>query len=109
MRDMRVRQGSALKFTIETDDDTAESVTIVMRTQDEETTLNATEDFVNGAASFELGEGYTDNVETYNYQLNVNFATGLPDKYPDPATCEGEGCAFPTITVCEALDGGGES
>lgn len=104
MKDLEVRQGGRLPLQVKQGDETSVSVTIFLRNQDTAAIIQKTADFVDGVANLLLDGDDTRVVGVYDYQVNENFATGDPLKYPDPNDCEDEECTFPTITVCEALD-----
>jgi hypothetical protein len=103
MNNFKVKQGSRFDFAVKTDDSYAESATLVMRDVDGGV-YDFTEPFVENLAYF----GDRDDITTlpngvYEYQINENHETGLPDKFPDPDKCSDD-CSFPTITICESLD-----
>lgn len=99
-----VRQGAQLPLAVEQGDPTSVSATIILRHQDSLEIIEQTENFVDGVANIVFDEVDTATLGVYDYQINENFSDTAPLKYPDPNACDGD-CEFPTITICEALDG----
>lgn len=105
MNSFKVKSGARFDFAIETDDSEAISATLVMA-DDQGNIYDFTEPFTDNLAYF----GDREDITTlpggvYEYQINENHATGLPDKFPDPDKCSDD-CEYPTITICESLDEG---
>lgn len=115
---LKVRQGETLSLSVEEDDTSAETVTIIVKesVDDVSPLIYHTANFVNGStvglplvarvADLTLDDGET-GIPTgeYIYQLTVTYTDGLILKYPDASTCEDE-CDFPPFVVCDALDPG---
>ncbi len=95
---MKIRAGAQLTFVVERSDPSAISATFIAQFTTTVITETVLYD-VNGDAFFEFGEADTSVVGTYNWQVNENFATGSPDKYPVL-----EGGKFPTLYIYESLD-----
>ena len=107
MNDFKVRQGAQVPLTVVQGDDASVSATLILREQTTDALIQATGAFVDIGGKM-LADVSLTGLQTairgvYDYQVNENFATGDPLKYPDPNNCDGE-CVFPTITICEALD-----
>lgn len=103
MDSFKVKQGSRFDFAVETDDSEAQSATLVLR-DDNDTVYEFTEPFSDNLAYFGDREDITTlPTGVYEYQINENHESGLPDKLPNPDNCTGD-CEFPTITICESLD-----
>lgn len=102
---LKVRQGGQLPLTVQQGDPNSISASLYMRPQDGGAVLSVHGNFINGVADLTLGEEETATIGIYDYQINEEFASEPPIKYPDPNACEeDEDCSFPTIQVCEALD-----
>lgn len=104
MHNITIRQGARFSFEVEQADPSSVSVTFIA--QSEDNTFQDTQEYVDGVATFDFQEDDTSVVGEYDFQLNENFATGSPDIYPAMGDCFGEDCDFPTLTICESLDGG---
>lgn len=102
--DIRVRQGAQLNLRVTQGDPTSSSATVILRHQDTQDLITQTAAFVGGVAEVSFGAVHTAVVGVYDYQVNENFGSSDPLKYPDPNDCDGE-CEFPTVTICESLDG----
>lgn len=102
MDDMQIRAGARLTFTITRSDETAVSATFIAVFEDN--VISDTVDYdEDGVATFQFDSPDTDTVGEYEYQINENFETGSPDIYPSDDDCEGDGCDFPTLEICESL------
>jgi len=103
--DMSVLQGGNLPLTVERLDPAAISATLILKIQGSDTVLSKSSSYDgNGVADVSLNGDDTAVPGVYDYQINENFSTGDPDKYPNPDKCSGE-FSFPTITIYESLDG----
>lgn len=102
--DMSVLQGGLLPLTVEQEDATSVSATLILKEKTTDTVITNTAVYVNGVANVSLDESDTAAPGVYEYQINENFANGSADKYPNPDNCEGE-FEYPTITIIESLDG----
>lgn len=101
MQKLQIRAGAQLTFAVERADDSAVSATFIAKLNN--TVITDTVDYdVNGIAEFEFGSPETDTVGTYEYQVNENFTTGSPDKYPNTDNCQT--CELPKLYILEALD-----
>ncbi len=100
LEEMQVRRTGRLGFTVTQADESSVSATFIM--QSDTDTVQVTEDYVDGVASFSIESPGTDVVGTYEYQINENFATGSPDIYPSGDDCDGD-CDLPTVEICESL------
>jgi hypothetical protein len=101
MKDMKVRKGGRLSFTVTRADSTAISATFIAVFG--ETVIQDTVAYnSSGVAAFEFDETDTDVVGVYEYQVNENFSSGAPDIYPSMDDCDGD-CDLPTLEICESL------
>lgn len=106
MDTLTVRNGATLPLSVTIDDDTADSVTIIVKeaVNDSSYLITETANFVSGTADLTISAAQT-NIEPgdYIYQLTVNYSNGAVEKYPDIANCDGD-CEFPEFIVCDSLD-----
>jgi hypothetical protein len=104
MDSMKIRAGARLNFTITRANDDAISATFIA---DDGVghIITDTIAYTDGVADFQFDSPDTDNVGTYDFQVNENFATGSPDIYPNADGCDGD-CDFPTLEICESLEEG---
>ena len=103
MDSFKIKQGARLDLQVESQDTTSVSATLIIKPVDGNA-VEFTEPFVDGIADFtNVDEISNLAVGVYEYQLNENYESGQPDKYPDPGNCDGD-CTFPTIEICESLD-----
>jgi hypothetical protein len=100
---MSVLQGGLLPLTVNQGDSDSVSATLILKEQTTEVVIEKTALYINGVADLTLDEDETDVVGVYDYQINEEYVSGAPDKYPDPDNCQGE-FAFPTLTIYQALD-----
>lgn len=101
MKDFSIWQGGRLDLQVVTDLGEAVSATIVLINSDGEE-FEFTEPFVDLVADFQDVEGIAElPAGVYEYRVEENYASGLPEIFPDPNNCDGE-CELPTITICEA-------
>lgn len=101
---MQIRAGARLNFIIYRADDEAVSATFIAVFED--FVISGTEDYDDdGEAHFQFDSPDTDNVGTYEYQINENFEEGSPDIYPGSDDCDGD-CDLPTLEICESLSEG---
>jgi hypothetical protein len=103
MGNMSIRQGSQLPLSVAQGDETSVSATVIFKEQTSGTEISETELFVDGLASIVFGGLKTGEVGIYDMQVNENFTSESPLKYPDPDSCDGD-CEYPTLTICESLD-----
>lgn len=101
---LSVRQGARLDLTCKQGDSESVSATLYLSPQEGGDVLSVHANYINGVADLSLDETKTATLGVYDYQINEEFPTGPPLKYPDPNGCDGGDCEFPTITVCKALD-----
>lgn len=106
MDSIKIRYGGGVTLPLETGDTTAVSADIYIGRPGEVYTLTKNIPLVDGNGVFELDEAETSiPLGKYYYQINVNFPTGGPKKYPSPEDgCYDEGSGFPVFIVAEALD-----
>lgn len=102
-KEMKIRAGARLSFTITRADSEAVSATFIARLDDLIITDTVAYD-EDGVAAFQFDSPDTDVVGEYEYQINENFASGSPDIYPT-ADCDGD-CDFPTLEICESIEEG---
>lgn len=115
---LKIRQGETLPLSVEDDDPTAETVTIIVKesVDDAVALISHSANFVDGStvdlplvarvADLTLESEITGIPSgNYIYQLTVVYSDGAIEKYPDASTCEDE-CDFPEFIVCDALDPG---
>jgi len=101
MKDYRVRQGATLPLSVEAED--ASNATLTMLGQSTSQLISKSGSFTDGVADVSLDPADTLVEDTYDYMITVTYDNGTVAKFPD-ANCEGDDCSFPTITICEALD-----
>lgn len=100
MEDMKIRAGAKLSFKVDRASETAVSATFIAF--DGTNTITDTVSFDSeGVAWFTFNSPDTDIVGEYEYQINENFATGSPDKYPN-SDCDG--CELPKLRICKSLE-----
>jgi len=104
MDSMKIRAGARLNFTITRANDDAISATFIAD-DGAGHIITDTIAYTDGVADFQFDSPDTDNVGTYDFQVNENFATGSPDIYPNADGCDGD-CDFPTLEICESLEEG---
>lgn len=100
-KDMKIRAGARLNFTVERADSDAVSATFLAVFEDVVITDTVVYDS-EGLAAFQFDSPDTDEVGTYEYQVSENFSAGSPDIYPSADACDGD-CEFPTLEICESL------
>lgn len=105
MEEFKIKKGSRLDLQVVAQDTTSVSATIILRSQVEGSSpVEFTENFVNLIADFVNVEAISDlDVGFYDVQINENYATGQPDKYPNSDDCDGD-CTFLVLQICESLD-----
>lgn len=103
MNNMKIRFGGRLDLQIITEDALAVSASLILQDTDGMNYV-FTEPYVDLVADFTENEDISVlPLGVYEYQINDNFADGLPEIYPDAENC-GDNCSFPTITICESLE-----
>jgi len=103
--ELYVRQGGQLGLLIQQGEPTSTSATLILRPQFPGSNITKTASYVAGFADLSLTSVETALIGVYDYQVNENIPNESPAKYPDPV--KGDNCIFPTLTVCESLDGVG--
>lgn len=105
MESYKIRKGSRLDLQVEAPDENSVSATILLRsTVEGSSVIEFTEPFVDKIADFVNVEGISDlDIGLYDVQINENYATGQPDKYPSADDCNGE-CEYLILEICESLD-----
>jgi hypothetical protein len=109
MDDIKIRRGETLEMTVTADDDTADTLNLIVAASDGTVIINETENFstVDGDRVAVIRTDDTDHEEAeYEYMLTITYSDGVVDKMPDPANCEDEDCDLPTLTICKTLDSG---
>lgn len=105
-----IRQGETLSLNIKADDVTAQTVQMIVNSEDGVTIINQTAVFetVEGERLANITTSDTDyDVGVYRYMLTIVYEDDSIDKLPDPDLCEEEdGCELPTLTICESLSVG---
>lgn len=101
--ELLVRQGGQLGLIVQQGEPTSTSATIFLRAQGSSVVITKTAPYVAGFADISLTSVETGTIGVYDYQINENIPNESPIKYPDPV--KGDNCVFPTLTVCEAIDG----
>lgn len=100
MENMKIKAGARLSFKVDRASETAISATFIARLND--TIITDTKTFdSDGVAYFTFNSPETDIVGEYEYQINENFATGSPDKYPNDSC---DGCELPKLIICKTLE-----
>lgn len=97
---MKELHGASLNFVVVQSERTSVSITVVIKSKTDGSVQEFTETFVDGKASFAIS---TLDVGKYEYQINENYDSGAPDKFPNNDNCDGD-CTFPEIIICAALD-----
>lgn len=105
MDSYKIKQGSRLDLQVVAEDDTSVSATIILRSQVENSSpIEFTEPFVDKVADFINVAGISElPVGFYDLQINENYSSGLPDKYPNDDDCDDE-CGYLILQICESLD-----
>jgi len=101
MKNYRVRQGASLPLSVEAQDATTATITLVGT--DTATIISKSAGFADGVADVSLEPDDTLVEDVYDYMITVTYDNGVVAKFPD-ADCDGDDCSFPTVTICEALD-----
>lgn len=98
--------GEDVTLPVDVGDITAISADIYVGKPGEVYKFTVNTPLVLGVGAFEIPAEMTRiPLGTYYYQINVNYASGGPDKYPSPeGDCDGCGADFPKFIVGEALD-----
>ena len=103
METKKVRYGESFQFTIESEDETAETATFYVGLEGETPLITVPANFVDGKA---LIEGTPDDTKIplgeYKYQITVTLSGNKVHKYPTYEECEESG--LPKFIVLEALD-----
>lgn len=103
MEGFTVRQGGLFPLQITQSDSTSISATIILKNQATDVVITKSADYVDGVADLTLDSTETGVVGTYDIQVNENYTSGDPIKFPEPDDCLDD-CSFPTLEICEALD-----
>ena len=98
MSKLQIRAGAQLTFEIEQANPESISATFIAKSENVVIT-NTVEYDADGIARFEFGAPDTNTAGTYDWQVNENFASGSPDKYP--LLDNGD---FPKLRIYSALD-----
>lgn len=105
MAEITIRQGETLEITITADDDTADTVQLLVQDPaDDSIIINETESFttVDGVTSAVIRTDDTNHTAgDYQYMLTITYTDGFIEKLPD-ANCDEE-CTLPTLRICEAI------
>lgn len=103
METIKVRYGESFDLKLESDDVTAQTVTLFVGKEGALPKITVPANFVSGIAFL---EGTPDSTKIplgeYKYQLTVTFSDGKVRKYPTAEDCEVDG--LPDFVVLEALD-----
>jgi len=102
-KNIAVLEGGNLPLTVERQDPEALSATLILKHTESGAIIEVTGNYVDGVADVSLDGDNTSVVGVYEYQVNENFESGSPDKYPNPNNCDGD-FEFPTITIYNSLD-----
>lgn len=106
MEAVSCRYGEHVSLPVDVGDITAVSADIYVGKPGEVYKFTENISLVDGKGTFEIpGTKTRIPLDTYSYQINVNYATGEPDKYPSPSDdCDGCSSDFPKFIVSESLD-----
>ena len=103
METFKVRYGESFDFTIESDDETAETATFIVGIEGQSPVIEKTANFSVGVASIEVSPDDTKvPLGTYRYQITVELGGNKVHKYPTDEECGEDG--LPKFIVLEALD-----
>lgn len=100
---LNIRQGETLEIEIIADDDSADTVNLLVADSDGNTVIDETENFStnNGITSATIRTDDTDHeVGEYEYMLTIVYEDGFIEKLPD-ADCED--CDLPILNICKTL------
>jgi hypothetical protein len=106
MEPISIRYGEEVTLPLDAGDPTAISADIFIGKPGQVYVLTKHITLTLGKGTFVLEpEDTRIPLDTYYYQINVNYAVGGPDKYPSPqGDCDGCSDEFPEFVVHEALD-----
>lgn len=97
MDKISVRQRETFQLPVEIDDDTAQTVQLLVW-DDTSTIIDETENIVAGEATINAGI-ITDAVGLYKYSVTITYSDGVVDILPDVNECTD--CDFPVFEICE--------
>lgn len=106
--DISIRAGETLEITVVADDDTAQTVEIIVADSEGSLIINETESFttVDGKRVATISTSDTNyDVGEYEYMLKIVYADGYIEKLPD-SNCDDEDCELPKLNICKSLDMG---
>lgn len=108
MKPIKTRYGAAVHSKLTLNDEGLVDATIFVGKLGEAPLIEKSFPFVDGVAFITLSGDDTklplsSETNQYKYQINVNYLTGGPDKYPDPEEDCDEG-DLPDFIVYPALD-----
>lgn len=104
--DIKIRQGETLEITFTADDDTADTIQLIAKNDDQGEIINETANFstIEGKRIATITTNDTVHpVDDYEYMLVIEYNDGFIEKLPDAADCEDD-CDLPTLSICEAID-----
>ncbi len=102
MEKYKIRYGESFDFTIETDEDTAETATFLVGKEGQSPVIEVSANFVDGAAYIEVDPEETKvPLGSYKYQITIALSGSKVHKYTTDDDCDGN---LPEFEVLEALD-----
>lgn len=105
MDSISTRYGAGLTLSLDTGDTNAVSADIFVGLPGQVYILTKHISLTDGKGTFIFSSDETSiPLGTYKYQINVNYASGGPDKYPSHKDCDSCDDDFPDFVVAEALD-----
>lgn len=105
--DFSIRQGETLTIAVTAQDETAQTLDLVIADSNNNVVIHETTSFstTNGVRGAEISTNDTDlDLGDYQYMLQITYEDGTIQKLPDADNCESADCELPTLTICKALD-----
>lgn len=106
MDNIKIRQGETLTLNVTSEDESAETLRLVVKKEDESAIIDETASYVSDGGKW-IASISTDDTNhalgEYLYMFTVTYSDGSIKKFPEADECD-DGCDFPTLKICEALD-----
>ena len=107
MDNLSVRRGAGHDLKLTVDEADAESARLIVKKSvtDTEPTITVDSPIMNKEADLSLSPEDTEiDPGDYLYQINVYYADGNIEKYPETQNCDIDEVSFPTLTIYPSLD-----
>ena len=103
--DISIRQGETLSLAVTIDDDSAQTLQLLVEDSDGNIVINESTSFatVDGVTSATIQTNNTDlDIGDYSYMFVVTYSDDVIEKLPNVAECDD--CDLPKLTICKSIN-----